>query len=59
MYFVGSSSREGSGAGVVLVSPSNETITLSYELEFKTTNNIVEYEELILGSWALCRFQKS
>ena len=49
MYFDGSSSREGSSAGIVLISPSNETITLSYKLEFQTTNNITKYEALILG----------
>ena len=49
MYFDGSSSREGSGVGIVFVSPSKETISLSYKLEFETTNNIAEYEALILG----------
>jgi ribonuclease HI len=45
----GSSSKEGSGAGILLISPSEEVITLSYKLEFETTNNIVEYEALVLG----------
>ena len=49
MLFDGSSSREGSGAGVVLISPSNETLSLYFKLKFKTTNNIREYEALILG----------
>jgi ribonuclease HI len=49
MYFDGSSSKGGSSVRVVLGSPSNETISLSYKLEFKKTNNITEYEELILG----------
>ena len=48
-YFYGASSIEGTGAGVVLISPKNEVITLSYKLEFETTNNIVEYEALLLG----------
>ena len=32
-----------------MFSPSNETIHLSYKLDFKTTNNIAEYESLLLG----------
>jgi ribonuclease HI len=49
MYFDGSSSKEGSRAGILLISPSKEVITLSYQLEFETTNNIAEYEALVLG----------
>jgi hypothetical protein len=49
MFFDGASSREGAGAGVVLVSPIEETISLSYNLEFETTNNVAEYEALVLG----------
>ena len=49
MYFDGASTQISVGAGVVLISPSKENIHLSYKLEFKTTNNIVEYEALMLG----------
>jgi ribonuclease HI len=49
MYFDGSSSKEGFGVGILLISPLKEVITLSYKLEFETTNNIVEYEALVLG----------
>jgi ribonuclease HI len=49
MFFDGASSREGVGAGVVFVSPAQETIFLSYKLEFETTNNVAEYEALVLG----------
>jgi ribonuclease HI len=49
MFFDGASSREGVGAGVVLVSPAQETISLSYKLEFEITNNVAEYEALALG----------
>jgi ribonuclease HI len=49
MFFDGASSREGAGAGVVFVSPAQETIFLSYKLEFETTNNVAEYEALVLG----------
>jgi hypothetical protein len=40
MFFNGASSKEGVGVGVVLVSPSQETIALSYKLEFRATNNV-------------------
>ena len=49
MFFDGASTQSSAGAGVVLISPSKETIHLSYKLYFKTTNNIVEYEALLLG----------
>ena len=49
MFFNGASSSEGVGAGLVFVSPCRETISLSYKLEFETTNNVVEYEALVLG----------
>ena len=47
--FYGAYSREGTGAGVVFMSPAQETTSLSYKLEFEATNNVVEYEALILG----------
>jgi ribonuclease HI len=34
---------------VGFVSPSQETISLSYKLEFEITNNVAEYESLVLG----------
>jgi hypothetical protein len=49
MFFDGASSSEGTGVGVVFVSPCQETISLSYKLEFEATNNVVEYEALVLG----------
>ena len=49
LYFNGSSSREGFGEGVVLISPTDHVITLSYKLQFLTANNRPEYEALILG----------
>jgi ribonuclease HI len=47
--FDGACSQEGAGAGVFFVSPTQETISLSYKLEFETTNNVAEYEALVLG----------
>ena len=49
MYFDGSSSKEGVGARIVLISPRGENVCLMYKLEFQTTNNVVEYEALVLG----------
>jgi ribonuclease HI len=49
MFFDGASSRIGAGAGVVFKSPSQETISLSYKMEFEVTNNVAEYEALVLG----------
>ena len=36
MYFDGDCTQASAGAGVVLISPSKETIHLSYKLDFKT-----------------------
>jgi len=49
MFFDGACSKEAASAGVVLVSPTQECIHLSFKLTFQVTNNIAEYEALILG----------
>ena len=49
MYFDGVSTQSSAGAGVMLISPSKENIHLSYKLNFKTTNNVAEYEALLPG----------
>jgi ribonuclease HI len=49
MFFDGASSKEGVGARVGFVSPCQEAIPLSYKLEFEATNNVAEYEDLVLG----------
>ena len=41
------------GAGIWIRSPIGEPKLLSYKLEFKCTNNVAEYEALILGLKAL------
>ena len=48
MYFDGASTQSLVGASVVLISPSKENIYFPYKLDFKTTNNIEEYEALLL-----------
>jgi hypothetical protein len=40
MFFDGAYSKEGASVRVVFVSPTQETISLSYKLEFETTNNV-------------------
>jgi ribonuclease HI len=49
MYFDGAFSKESVGVGVVFISPSQEVISLSYKLEFETTNNVAKYEAIVLG----------
>ena len=49
MYFDGASSKEGAGAGVIFISPNKETFRFSFTLTFTCTNNIAEYEALLLG----------
>jgi ribonuclease HI len=49
MFFDGAYSKGGASAGIVLVSHVQETISMSYKLEFEATNSVVEYEALVLG----------
>ena len=49
MFFDGTNSKEGSGAGVVFVSPKKNTVRYSFTLNFSCTNNIAKYEALLLG----------
>jgi hypothetical protein len=42
IFFYGASSRESVGSRVVLIAPTQETIYLSFNLEFETKNNVVE-----------------
>jgi hypothetical protein len=49
MNFDGAFSRAGKGVEIVLQSPSGEVMKFSYRLEFDATNNVAEYEALLLG----------
>ena len=52
MYFDGSFSYEGAGAGVLLVSPFGEQQRYAVQMKFNiglSTNNTVEYEGLLAG----------
>ncbi|XP_071705228.1 uncharacterized protein [Rutidosis leptorrhynchoides] len=47
LYMDGVSSEEGSGIGLLLVSPNGEEITYAIRLKFAASNNEAEYEALI------------
>lgn len=49
LFFDGACTKELAGVGVVIISPSKQTTHLAYKLNFKVTNNIAEYEALLLG----------
>jgi ribonuclease HI len=49
LFFDGSAHQQGGGVGVVLVDPSGDQVKYMVHLEFKATNNMVEYEALIFG----------
>ena len=49
MYFDGASNQNGSGIGVLLISPKRTHIPFSSRLNFPTTNNATEYEACIMG----------
>ena len=49
MDFDGAVSKEGAGVGIWARSPKNDPKLLSYKLYFDYTNNVVEYEALVLG----------
>jgi ribonuclease HI len=49
LFFDGSAHQQGGGARVVLVDPSGDQVKYMVHLEFKTTNNMAEYEALIFG----------
>jgi ribonuclease HI len=49
MNFDGAFSRAGKGVGIVLQAPNGKVFKFSYRLEFDATNNVAEYEALLLG----------
>jgi ribonuclease HI len=49
LFFDGSARQLGGGAGMVLVDPSGDQGKYMVHLEFKATNNMLEYEALIFG----------
>jgi ribonuclease HI len=49
MYFNGSYTLKGAGAGVVLIPLKGDILKYDIQIEFLTTNNIIEYEGLVTG----------
>jgi ribonuclease HI len=49
MYFDGSLKLEGSGAGVLLISPTGEQLKYVLQIFWKVSNNEAEYEALLHG----------
>ncbi|XP_059650578.1 uncharacterized protein LOC132296389 [Cornus florida] len=49
LMFDGSSTSEGSGAGIVIISPTRNQISFSFFLDFRCSNYQAEYEALIIG----------
>ena len=49
LYFDGSKSQEGLGAGCILIDQKGKRHFLSCRLEFECTNNTGEYEALVKG----------
>ena len=49
MSFDGAFSKSGKWARIVLTSPSNKKFNFAYRLEVDASNNVVEYEALLLG----------
>jgi ribonuclease HI len=49
MYFDGSYTLKGAGAGVVLIPLEGDILKYVIQLEFSVANNIIEYERMITG----------
>ena len=49
LFVNGASNSQGSGAGVVLTSPHGDVLEYSLRFSFPSSNNIAEYEALIVG----------
>jgi hypothetical protein len=49
LFFDGSSHKQGAGAENLLLTPDGEQFKYMVHLDFKATNNMVEYEALIFG----------
>ncbi|TYK24161.1 RNase H family protein [Cucumis melo var. makuwa] len=49
MYFDGTTRRSGAGAGIVLISPEKHMLPYSFALAELCSNNVAEYQALIIG----------
>ena len=58
MHFDGACNKEGDGAGITISAPYFiEQTNFSYKFYFNRTNNVVEYEALLLGLQILNKMQ--
>ena len=53
MYFDGLVAKIGFNAGVYIISPLEESESLSYQLNIECTNNVAEYKAFLLGLHSL------
>jgi ribonuclease HI len=51
MYFDGSYTLKGEGAGIVLIPHKGDMLKYAIQIEFPATTNIAEYEGLVTGLW--------
>ena len=49
LFFDGSLTQKGSRVGILFVTPQGDLIPKSYKISFPCTNNIDEYEGLVIG----------
>ena len=49
MYFDGAAHRGGAGAGIIFMTPEGEILPYSFTLTQRCSNNVAEYQALILG----------
>ena len=49
MFFDGAYCKDGAGVVILLISPTGKTYKFSFTLSFPCTNNIADYEALLLG----------
>ncbi|XP_074556805.1 uncharacterized protein LOC141812691 [Curcuma longa] len=59
VYVDGASNKQGSGVGVLLISPRGEEVRLAIRLGFKASNNEAEYEAVLAGLQAAKRMGAS
>ncbi|KAL0373706.1 UNVERIFIED_CONTAM: Ribonuclease HI [Sesamum radiatum] len=49
LHVDGSSTAQGSGAGIIITTPQGEDIEFAMKFDFKASNNEAEYEALVIG----------
>ncbi|XP_016177922.1 uncharacterized protein LOC107620245 [Arachis ipaensis] len=49
LYFDGSNHKDGAGVGILIISPEGVPSEFLFELKYPCSNNVAEYEALILG----------